>query len=294
MVTIHSKNTMISNKKMDLIKFKDNSFELDVRADPINETVWLSLLDISNLFGRDKSVILRHIKNIYREKELDENTTVAKNAQVQIEGSREVTRIIDLYNLDVIISVGYRVKSKRGVLFRKWANNILKEYLLRGYLVNEKRALVTNENYINLINKVDSIDRRVSSLKQNDSYNLPIEKVIYDNTVFDSLVLIDKLVSSADDSIVLIDPYCDIKTLNALKGKRKQVHLYIITSNRNKISSVDIASFNDEYGNLSINIDNQFHDRYLILDRRTFYHLGTSINYLGRKFIVFKTKDDNE
>ena len=118
----------------------------------------MTLDEIATLFDRDKSVISKHIKNIYLSKELDEKSTVAKNATVQIEGNRKITRKIVYYNLDVIIAVGYRVNSKRGTLFRIWANKVLKEYLLKGYVINENRVTVSNENYIELRNEVSSIN----------------------------------------------------------------------------------------------------------------------------------------
>ena len=144
----------------EIIEFKNNEIELSVNVSPKEDTVWLTKEQMAILFGRDRSVISKHINNILKERELDDSTC-AFFAHVQKEGDREVKRNIEYYNLDMIISVGYRVKSQNGIIFRKWANNILKEYLLKGYVVNENRALVTNENYVNLINKVDSIDSRL-------------------------------------------------------------------------------------------------------------------------------------
>ena len=144
----------------EIIEFKNNEIELSVNVSPKEDTVWLTKEQMAILFGRDRSVISKHINNILKEGELDDSTC-AFFAHVQKEGNREVKRNIEYYNLDMIISVGYRVKSKNGIIFRKWANNILKEYLLKGYVVNENRTLVTNENYVNLINKVDSIDSRL-------------------------------------------------------------------------------------------------------------------------------------
>ena len=123
--------------KYEVIKFNDNEFEIDVNVSPNEETVWLTIEQIALLFERDRSVISKHIKKIYEESELKKNRTCAKNAQVQIEGKRQIVRYLDYYNLDVIISVGYRVKSNRGILFRKWANNVLKQYLLNGHVINE-------------------------------------------------------------------------------------------------------------------------------------------------------------
>ena len=131
--------------KFDLVRFTDNGFELDVRADLENDTVWLSLNDLCALFEKDKSVISRHISNIFREGELERKRTVAKNATLQKEGKRNIIRNVSYYNLDVVISIGYRVKSHRGVAFRKWALMVLKNYLVKGYAVNQKRLEALNK-----------------------------------------------------------------------------------------------------------------------------------------------------
>ncbi|MCQ2086842.1 MAG: virulence RhuM family protein [Bacilli bacterium] len=157
--------------KYEIVTFVNDEVKLDVNVSPDEDTVWLTLEQIGTLFERDRSVIGKHIKNIYKEQELDENSTRANFAHVQMEGEREITREVSFYNLDVIISVGYRVKSKNGVMFRKWANSVLKEYLFKGYVINENRTLITNENYINLINKVDSIDKRLSLVEKVNLYN---------------------------------------------------------------------------------------------------------------------------
>lgn len=141
----------MSNYK--IVKFIDNEFEIDVRTDRDNDTVWLTQDEMALLFDVDRTRILRHISNIYSDGELDLFSTCAENAQVQVEGARKVKRRIKIYNLDMIISVGYRVKSKRGIIFRKWANKILKEYLIQGYSVNEKR--------INYLNKTIEIQNKI-------------------------------------------------------------------------------------------------------------------------------------
>ena len=136
---------MKKDKKFDLVRFTDNDFELDVRADSENETVWLTQDEMAKLFGVDRTRIVRHINNIYNEQELEKNSTCAENAQVQKEGDRIVRRLVCLYNLDIIISVGYRVKSKRGIIFRRWALERIKEYLIKGYSINEKRLEALNK-----------------------------------------------------------------------------------------------------------------------------------------------------
>ena len=126
-------------KNEELVLFNSTDGKVSLPVTIKNDSVWLTLDQVAELFGRDKSTVSRHIHNVFRENELDRSSTVAKNATVQFEGSREIERMIDYYNLDVIISVGYRVKSQRGVEFRKWANSVLKDYILQGYAVNELR-----------------------------------------------------------------------------------------------------------------------------------------------------------
>lgn len=140
-------------EKFEIVRFVDNEFEIDVRADKENETVWLTQDEIALLFDVDRTRIVRHISNIYKDGELDLSSTCAENAQVQFEGRRQVKRRIKIYNLDMIISIGYRVNSKRGIVFRKWANKVLKDYLVQGYSINEKRIATLNKT-IEIQNKL--------------------------------------------------------------------------------------------------------------------------------------------
>ena len=273
----------------ELVKFVNGGLELEVNVSPKEETVWLTKDQLSELFSRDRTVISKHIRNIFKDGELEESTSCAKNAR-QINGQ---THYVTFYNLDVIISVGYRVKSLNGIIFRKWANTILKEYLLKGYVINENRSLLTNENYINLINKVNSIDNRLVKLENEKNY-FPTTIIIEDNKVFDAVAYLSDIISKAKESIVLIDPYSDLKTLNTLKVKSKNVYLHIITSSKNKITKLDVTSFSNEYGSLAISINDSYHDRYLIIDNLIFYHLGASINYLGKKFSQIDKIEDED
>ena len=265
----------------EIIKFKNENVELSVNVSPSEDTVWLTKEQMSVLFERDRSVISKHINNILKEREL-EDSTCAFFAQVQKEGDREVKRSIEYYSLDMIISVGYRVKSQNGIIFRRWANSILKEYLLKGYVVNENRTLITNENYVNLINKVDSIDSRLKIIENNES-SYKKEKLIVNGDVFDSISYLENLVSKAKNKLLLVDPYVDSKALNILKNSKGSINIKIITSSKSKLSQTDLNAFVSQYGNLiSAVIDNEFHDRYLYVDDKIF-HLGASINYLGNK-----------
>ena len=278
----------------EVIKFENDNVELEVNVSPEEETVWLSLSEMCLLFDRDKSVISRHINNIYKEGELDRDQTVAKNATVQKEGTKSVARQIDYYNLDVIISVGYRVKSNNGVIFRKWASSVLKEYLLKGYVLDEGRTLITKDNYLNLVNRVDSLNKRVDTIESAEKHRFVEDVLLLDNQMFDAIVLISRMIETAQTSIVLIDPYVDAISLSFFKNKDKNLNLVVVTSSRANIGRREISSFNERYGNIEIRIDDKCHDRYLIIDNELFYHLGCSINYIGKRLsqiTLIKDKD---
>jgi len=193
----------MDEQKYEVVKFIDDELELEVSVDPSEETIWLSLDKMSILFERDRSVIGKHIKKIYNEKELDEWTTRAKNARHLLDG-----RIyqVDIYNLDVIIAVGYRVNSKRGTVFRKWANKVLKEYLLKGYVINENRVIVSNENYIELRNEVANINNRLEKVEDkvfDKDYGL--DKIFYNGQFYDAYTLVQSIFESAINEIIIID-----------------------------------------------------------------------------------------
>ncbi len=277
--------------KYELVRFEKDGLILDVNVSPNEDTVWLSLNEMCLLFGRDKSVISRHIKNIFKEGELEPNQTVAKNATVQAEGNKTVRRTTEFYNLDVVISVGYRVKSKNGVAFRKWANSVLKEYLLRGYVVDSSRTLVTNENYINLLNKVESIDSRLTKIEEE---HIPdSEKVFFDGEYLDARVFIKELFSKAKTSIAVVDPYADAKALGFLSSKDNAIPAKIIVSSKTKLTQDDVEAFNLQYGLLTVKSDDSFHDRFIVIDGESLYHLGASLNYVGKKtFAISELMDE--
>lgn len=273
--------------KYEIVTFVNNEVRLNVNVSPSEDTVWLSLADMCLLFGRDKSVISRHIKNVILENNLDVNQVVAKNATTGNDGKKY---IVSFYNLDVIIPLGYKVHSQNGIIFRKWANSVLKEYLLKGYVINENRTLITNENYVNLINKVDSIDKRLSKIEKT---NLEKEKVFFDGEMFDAKSFISNIISKADTSIILIDAYADIKALEFLKYKKQGVKLYIYHSSKTKLSNKEILDFNAQYGDCSTFINDKYHDRFLIIDKNDIFHLGASLNYAGKKvFATTKMEDE--
>lgn len=272
-------------ENFDIIEFKSNKIELSVKVSPNEDTVWLTKEQMAVLFDRDRSVISKHIKNVFSESELDEKSNVHF---LHVTNS---DKPVQHFSLDVVISVGYRVKSPNGILFRKWSNTVLKEYLLKGYAINENRTLITNENYINLINRVDSIDNR---LQKFEGYieNQKLEKIIVDGELFDATTFLESLVTKAKNIVLLADPYADSRALDILKYSRDNIIIKIVTSKKAKLSRLDINLFNKQYHrNILVTIDNNFHDRYLFIDDKV-YHLGASINYIGMKLSQIDEVED--
>lgn len=262
----------------------DDTIRLAVRLE--NETVWLTQAQLCELFQRDVSVISRHIKNIFSECELDKESNLH---YLQIATS---DRPVALYSLDVIISVGYRVKSVIGTRFRQWANRILKEYVLRGYAVNERFA---------------RLEQKV--LKHEEQINLvlqtalpPIQGVFYDGQLWDARALVLKLIQTAKRSIILIDNWATPETLDLLAKKGKGVKVTVFTSEHydkkhvphHKISPADIATFNAQYPKLAVRYNEAFHDRFLIIDDKDVYLIGASLKDLGRKCFAFMKLDSGE
>ena len=262
----------------------DETIRLAVRLE--NETVWLTQSQLCELFQRDVSVISRHIKNIFSEGELDKESNLH---YLQIATS---DRPVALYSLDVIISVGYRVKSVIGTRFRQWANRILKEYVLRGYAVNERimrleQKVLKHEEQINLVLQ--------TALP-------PIQGVFYDGQLWDARALVLQLVASAKRSLILIDNWAAPETLDLLAKKGKGVKAAVFTSEHydkkhaphHKISPSDITTFNTQYPKLAVRYSEAFHDRFLIIDDKELYLIGASLKDLGRKCFAFMKLDPGE
>ena len=262
-----SKNEIILYQPDDLIK-------LDVRME--DDTVWLSLNQMSVLFDRDKSVISRHISAIFKERELEREATVAKNATVQVENGRSVIRQIEYYNLDVIISVGYRVKSQRGVQFRQWATRVLKEYLLKGYSVNQRFERL-EQRVAEAENKIDFFVRTALP---------PVEGIFYDGQMLEPFGFVNELIRSAKKRIVLIDNYVDDSVLLRLAERMKNVSATIYTQKTSPSFKVAIESHNKQYAPITIHKFTKSHDRFLIIDDEV-YHIGASIKDLGKKWFAF-------
>jgi hypothetical protein len=249
-----------------------------------NETVWLSQQQMAVLFNQTKQNISLHINNCFREKELERKASVKESLTVQKEGIRVVKRKIEYYNLDVIISVGYRVKSKQGTQFRIWATNVLRDYLLKGYALNQRMNRMEN-NFENLSNEVNKISLQIQSNQ------LPNQGIFFDGQVFDAYQFTSKIIRSAKKNIVLIDNYIDETTLTHLSKKEKKVQVTLLCKKSNKQLQLDIEKVNEQYGYFEFKTFAKSHDRFLIIDQKEVYHLGASLKDLGKKWFAFSLMD---
>lgn len=252
----------------------DEMVKLEVRLE--NETVWLNRQQLAELFGRDIKTIGKHINNALNE-ELSDIPTVAKFATVGIEGGRTVTRQVEYYNLDMILSVGYRVKSKRGVEFRKWSNRVLKDYLLKGYAINQR---------------IEQLERTVATHGEKIDFFVwtslpPIEGIFFDGQIFDAYTFATNLIKSATRSIVLIDNYIDEDVLLMLSKRSTGVTATIYTKQITPQLQLDLNRHNNQYPRINIRTYRQAHDCFIIIDNNNVYHIGASLKDLGKKLFAF-------
>ncbi len=256
----------------------DEMVKLEVRLE--NETVWLNRQQLAELFGRDIKTIGKHINNALNE-ELSDIPTVAKFATVGIEGGRTVTRQVEYYNLDMILSVGYRVKSKRGVEFRKWSNRVLKDYLLKGYAINQR---------------IEQLERTVATHGEKIDFFIrtslpPVEGIFFDGQIFDAYTFATNLIKSATRSIVLIDNYIDEDVLLMLSKRSTGVTATIYTKQITPQLQLDLNRHNNQYPRINIRTYRQAHDRFIIIDNNNVYHIGASLKDLGKKLFAFSKMD---
>jgi hypothetical protein len=274
--------------KNEIILYRPNETAEHIEVRVENETVWLNRNQIALLFGRDVKTIGKHINNALKE-ELDGIPTVAKFATVHFEGKRKVTRNIEHYNLDVILSVGYRVKSKQGTLFRIWANRILKEHLLQGYTINERINLLEQ----NLTRDLNHLTNRIDQIELSISTNeLPTQGVFFDGQIYDAYELVSKIIRSAKKEIILIDNYIDETVLTHLSKRAENVDAVIYTKSISKLLRLDLEKHNSQYPPIQIRELRESHDRFLMIDRKELYHIGASLKDLGKKWFAFSKLDD--
>jgi hypothetical protein len=266
--------------KDEIILYRPDELAEHIEVRLEDDTVWLSQQQMATLFNQTKQNISLHINNCFKEGELVRMPTVKESLTVQKEGNRTVKRKIELYNLDVIISVGYRVKSKQGTQFRIWATRILRDYLLKGYALNNRMNRI-EDNVQAISEKVNQIELQINS------HLIPTQGVFFDGQIFDAYELASRIIRAAKKSIVLIDNYIDENTLTHLTKKNKGVQVYLLTKNINKQLALDILKANEQYGNFEVKVFAQSHDRFLIIDGKEVYHLGASLKDLGKKWFAF-------
>lgn len=261
----------------------DSTLSLDVRVE--NETVWLNQAQMVDLFQSTKQNISLHINNIFKEGELQRNSVVKEYLTTAADGKRYRTKY---YSLDVIISVGYRVKSLRGTQFRPWANKVLKEYLLRGYSVNQR--LLYMESRID--HRLAEHDHRLDELTDKVDFFVkaslpPVEGIFFNGQIFDAYKFVCDLVKSAKKRIALIDNYVDESVLTLLDKRGDSVKAVIYTdADRSRQIRLDLQRHNRQYAPIEIKYVADIHDRFLIIDD-TLYHIGASIKDLGKKLFAF-------
>ena len=265
----------------------DEEIKLDVRLE--NETVWLSIDEMSHLFGRDISVIGKHIRNIFKEGELIKGFSLGKICYTASDGK---TYQVDYYNLDVIISVGYRVKSQRGTQFRQWANKVLKEYLLKGYSINQRINQLENK----MDSRLTAHDRQLEELTNKVDFFVrtslpPVEGIFFDGQIFDAYKFASDLIKSARQSLVLIDNYVDESVLLMLSKRQPRVTATIYTQRITSQLRLDLDRHNDQYPPVDVRTCKFSHDRFLIVDETDVYHIGASLKDLGKKMFAFSKLD---
>ena len=275
--------------KNEIVIYQTNETETQIEIQFKQDTFWLTQQQIADLFGTQRPAITKHIGNIFSSGELDEKVVSSilehTTKHGAIKGKTQDVKVKH-YNLDVVLSVGYRVNSIRATQFRIWANRVLKDYLLKGYAINNRMN--------RLEDKVDSLNAKINQIDlQINTHLIPTQGVFFEGQVFDAYELASKIIRSATKSIYLIDNYIDESTLTQLSKKNKNVFVTLLTKNSSKQLELDIKKANEQYGNFELKTFNKSHDRFLIIDETTVYHLGASLKDLGKKWFAFTKMDNN-
>jgi len=263
---------------------------IEVRIDEKTETIWLTQQQIADLFGTQRPAITKHLGNIFKSGELDEElvSSILEHTTPHgaINGKTQKSKV-KYYNIDAVLSVGYRVNSVRATQFRIWATRVLKDYLLKGYAINNRMNRI-EDNVQNISEKVNQIELQINS------HLIPTQGVFFEGQIFDAYELASRIIRSAKKSIVLIDNYIDENALTHLAKKEKGVKVHLLTKTpstgsgqASKQLQLDLKKANDQYGNFTAQTFTQSHDRFLIIDNKEVYHLGASLKDLGKKWFAF-------
>ncbi|AEF85070.1 putative DNA-binding protein [Treponema primitia ZAS-2] len=262
-----------------IIYQKDNTVKFEVRLE--HETVWLTQVQIADLFGTQRPAVTKHLRNIYNSGELDEDGTCSILEHMGNDASQRYQT--KYYNLDAILSVGYRVNSINATHFRQWANRVLKDYLLKGYAINKRFERIERQ--------VSNTKRRLVKTEEKIEFFVktalpPVEGIFYDGQIFDAYTFVADLIKSAKKSIVLIDNYIDESVLTVLSKRAKSVQVILYTPEISAQLQLDIKRHNAQYPSVTVKTFKKSHDRFLIIDD-TVYHIGASLKDLGKKWFAF-------
>ena len=276
-----------TNLQGELVIYQVND---DVKIEVVlnDDTVWLSQSQIVQLFQSSKANISEHIKSIYQQNELDRDSTVRNFRTVRVEGNREVFRNITYYNLDVIISVGFRVNTKIGIHFRQWANNILKNNLLKGYSINQRIDYIENK----FDNKLYNHDVQLKEINEQINYFVqksmpPVQGVFYGGEIFEAYKFMSNLIKIANESIFVVDNYIDESVLTMLDKRKDGVVATIYTDKISNQLKLDLERHNKQYSAIEIQTVKDIHDRFVIIDNEDVFHIGASLKDLGKKLFAF-------
>ena len=264
----------MDNHNVVVYKTESSNVKLEVKVS--DETVWLTQTQMAILFDCSTDNISLHLKNIYEEHEIDSDSTSENFSVVRLEGNRRVTRTVKHYNLDAILSVGYRVSSASATKFRQWANSVLKDYLLRGYAVHQR--------IVYLEQKVAEHDKKIDFFVKTSLP--PVEGVFFDGQIFDAYNFISDLVRKAKNEIILIDNYVDDSVLKILNKRENNVAATIYTAHISENLKLDLEKHNSQYQPINIEQFNKSHDRFMIIDNEV-YHIGASLKDLGKRMFAF-------
>ncbi len=270
----------MQNSNQIILYRPNDTISLEVRLE--NETVWLTANQMAILFDRDEKTIRKHINNVFNE---DEVPQINNTHFLRVDG---VKQAVAFYTLDVVISVGYRVKSKQGVIFRQWANKVLKEYLLKGYAVNQRFEILENK----IDKKFSEQDAKIEHLNKQVDFFVrtslpPTEGVFHDGKIFEAYKFATYLIKSAKKSLILIDNYVDESVLLMLSKRNTGVSAKIYTSHLSDALKLDLQKHNNQYPPIEIEKYTKAHDRFLIIDDTDVYHIGASLKDLGKKLFAF-------
>lgn len=266
--------------KSDMVIYDDGELELNVSVE--NETVWLTQKQIAELFGVTKQNISLHINRIFKDEELDENSVVKFFLTTAQDGKSYNTKH---YNLDMIISIGYRVNSITATKFRQWATSVLKNYITDGYVINSDK--ITNERFVFLEKEVSMLKSQMGEMKALVKDDIkPSKGIFFDGQTYDAYIFVNDLLKSAKSEVLLIDNYID-DTVFTLFSKYPELNIKIYTQTITKQLRLDYQKYKAQYQNVELKEFKNAHDRFMILDNKEVYHIGASLKDLGKKWFAF-------